>query len=197
MAADYNAFITEETIEGDDDADGPSLERRSRSRITSPQRGSGRPAAPRCSPTTSRRTPRLSSTGRPTDRRGRDGRRQDEHGRVRDGNDHRDLRVRPHEEPCRPGARPRRLLGRVGGGGRRGRGRRPSAPTRAGRCAVRPRSAASSGSSPPTGSSRGTGSSRTQTPSNRSDRSRAPSRRRPPPLTSSLERTRTTGPLAT
>ena len=52
---------------------------------------------------------------------GRGGRRPREHGRVRDGLLHRELRPRPHREPLRHVARPRRQLRRQ----RRGRRRRP------------------------------------------------------------------------
>ena len=46
-------------------------------------------------------------------------RRQDEHGRVRDGLVDREQRLRPDPQPLGPGAHPRRLLGRLGRGGRR------------------------------------------------------------------------------
>ncbi len=48
--------------------------------------------------------------------------RQDQHGRVRDGLVDRELRVRPDPQPVGPRPDPRRLLGRLVGGGRRVRG---------------------------------------------------------------------------
>ena len=49
----------------------------------------------------------------------RAGARQDQHGRVRDGLLERELRLRAGAQPVGPRARPRRLLGRLGGGRRR------------------------------------------------------------------------------
>ena len=63
-------------------------------------------------------------------------RRQDEHGRVRDGLVERDLVLRSRAESLEPRLRPRRQLGRLGGGGRRAaRARRAPAPTPAARSA--------------------------------------------------------------
>ena len=50
--------------------------------------------------------------------------RQAEHGRVRDGLVHRELRLRPDPQPVGPGARARRLVGRLGRGGGRPASRR-------------------------------------------------------------------------
>ena len=72
--------------------------------------------------------------------------RQDEHGRVRDGLVERELGLRRRPEPLGHGPGPGRLLGRIGGGGRRGAWRPArSAPTPAARSASPPRSAGSSG----------------------------------------------------
>ena len=76
---------------------------------------------------------------------GADPLRQDEHGRVRDGLVHREQRLRPDPQPLGRGAHPRRLLGRLGRGGRRRPGAaRRSAPTPAARSASPPPSAGSS-----------------------------------------------------
>ena len=57
--------------------------------------------------------------GAATSRGGRGAPRQDQHGRVRDGVLERELRLRAGAEPLGPRPGPRRLLGRLGRGGRR------------------------------------------------------------------------------
>ena len=75
--------------------------------------------------------------------------RQDEHGRVRDGLVHRELGLLPDPQPLGPRPRARRLIGRLGGGGRRATWRPAgSARTPAARCGSRPPSAASWGCRP-------------------------------------------------
>ena len=84
-------------------------------------------------------------------RGGRGAPRQDQHGRVRDGLVDRELGFVTTRNPWDLDARARRLVGRLGGRGRRRAWpRRRSAPTPAARSASPPRSAASSASSRPT-----------------------------------------------
>ena len=79
-------------------------------------RASRRPPARRCSRATSRSSTRPSPTrchgARPAAAR------QDEHGRVRHGLVDRELGLRADAQPVGPGARARRLVRRLGGGGR-------------------------------------------------------------------------------
>ena len=108
----------------------------------------------------------------------RGARRQADDGRVRHGLVERELGVRPGAQSVGSRARARRLVGRIGGGGR-GRAVSParSAPTPADRSASRRRCAGSPGSSRPTAASRATASSRSPRRSIKWARSAAPARR--------------------
>ena len=92
----------------------------SRSRTRSPRATSSRPRGRASWRASGRSSPRPASAPRGGRRRRRG---EDEHGRVRDGLEHRELRVPAHPQPLGPRARAGRLERRLG----RGRGRVPGA----------------------------------------------------------------------